>query len=256
MTGDEMLGGGDAEQETEVRRARIARELIAVVRRLPPAEVPDALCRACMGLLPVVSGMSMSMSMTGNGYETGVVLCASDEVAARLAELQYTLGEGPCMEAVRLRAPVFATDLTRAPDSRRWPLFSVQATRAGAEAVFSVPLGGARGALGTLDLYRAAAGSLDGDHVRTALLVADAVTLAVATLDHAPVYPDGVVSWLEGAESDREEVHQATGIVMVHLGVSAEEALLRLRARAFAEGRTSTEVARAIIDHTMDIRSD
>lgn len=254
VTGDELLGGGDAEQETDVQRARIARELIAVVRGLPPAEVPDALCRACMRLLPVISGLSMSM--TGDGTETGVVLCASDTVAARLAEIQYTLGEGPCMEAARLRAPVFATDLTRAPDSRRWPLFSVQATRAGAEAVFSVPLGGARGALGTLDLYRGTAGSLGGDHICTALLVADAVTLTVTTLDHAPAYSDGVVSWLEGAESDREEVHQATGMVMVLLGVSAEEALLRLRARAFAEGRTSTEVARAIIDHTMDIRSD
>ncbi|MDX2553135.1 MULTISPECIES: hypothetical protein [Streptomyces] len=49
------------------------------------------------------------MSVLGDGTEMGVVLCASDDVAARLAEVQYTLGEGPCMEAVRLRAPVFAT---------------------------------------------------------------------------------------------------------------------------------------------------
>ncbi|WP_373466593.1 GAF domain-containing protein [Streptomyces umbrinus] len=176
-------------------------------------------------------------------------------MAARLAELQYTLGEGPCMGAVRLRAPAFATDLTRAPDSRRWPLFSVQATRAGAEAVFSVPLGSARGALGTLDLYRGTAGSLGGDHVHTALLVADAVTLTVATLDHAPACPDGVVTWMEGAESDREEVHQATGKVMVHLGVSVGEALLlcapgpsrRAAPRPRSRGPSLT---------TMDIRSD
>jgi hypothetical protein len=38
--------------------------------------------------------------------------------------------------------------------------------------------------------------------------------------------------------------------------VSAEEALLRLRARAFTQGRTSTEVARAIIDRSMDLRDD
>jgi AmiR/NasT family two-component response regulator len=64
------------------------------------------------------------------------------------------------------------------------------------------------------------------------------------------------VTWLEGAESDREEIHQATGMIMAQLGVSAEEALLRLRARAFAQGRTSSDVARAIIDRTADIRQE
>lgn len=116
-----------------------------------PAAVPEALCRTCVTLLPAVSGLSVSV--LGEGSDTGVVLCASDGVAARLAEIQYTLGEGPCREAVRLRAPVLATDLTRAPDTRRWPLFSVQAARAGAEAAFSLPLGSVGSSLGTLDLY-------------------------------------------------------------------------------------------------------
>ena len=40
---------------------------------------------------------------------------------------------------------------------------------------------------------------------------------------------------------------------MVRLGVSAQEALLRLRARAFAQGSTSLAIARAIIDGSMDI---
>ncbi|MDC0765354.1 GAF and ANTAR domain-containing protein [Streptomyces sp. HD] len=254
MPGDELLGGGDAEQEAEIERAHIAHELIAAVRDTPPARVPHALGQACASLLPVVSGLSVSV--VGDGTGLGVVLCASNDIAARLAEIQYTLGEGPCVEAVRLRAPVFATDLTGPPATRRWPLFSVQATRAGAEAAFSVPLSGAGTALGTLDLYRDRAGSLSGDQIRTAMLVADAVTLAVIALDHASPNPEGVVTWLAGAETDREEVHQATGMIMVRLGVTAEEALLRLRARAFAQGSTSTEVARAIIDRTLDLGDD
>ncbi|MFD9116456.1 GAF and ANTAR domain-containing protein [Streptomyces bottropensis] len=254
MADDELLGAGNAGQETDVERARIAHELIAAVRGLPPSDVPAALCRACVTLLPVASGLSVSV--LGDGTEMGVVLCASDDVAARLAEVQYTLGEGTCMEAVRLRAPVFATDLTRMPDSRRWPLFAAQAARSGAESAFSLPLTGAGRALGTLDLYRGTPGRLSRGEVRTALLVAEAVTLTVIALDHASPAPEGVLTWLAGAESDREEVHQATGMIMVWLGVSAEEALLRVRARAFAEGRTSVEIARAIIDRTMDLRDD
>ncbi|MEU9474490.1 GAF and ANTAR domain-containing protein [Streptomyces sp. NPDC048191] len=254
MAGDDLLGDGNADQETDLERARIAHELIAAVRDLAPSKVPESLCRACVTLLPAASGLSVSV--LGDRSETGVLLFASDGVAARLAEIQYTLGEGPCMEAARLRAPVFAADLTRVPDTRRWPLFAVQAAQAGARASFSLPLAGAGAALGTLDLYRERPGSLDAAQIRTAMLVADALTLAVIALDHASPDPEGVVTWLAGAEADREEVHQATGMIMVQLGVSAEEALLRLRARAFAQASTSVEVARAVIDRSLDLRDD
>ncbi len=243
--------GEDAERESHVLRRRVAGVLIDAVRGVPPASVPKALCRACVSLLPGVSGLSLSV--LGREQGTGVVLFASDEVAGQLAEIQYTLGEGPCTQAVRLLAPVFAPDLTRAPDTRRWPLFAVQAAKAGAEAVFSLPLTAAAGALGTLDLYRETAGALDDGQVRTALLVADALGLAVTALDDTSSDSGGVVAWLRGAESDRVEVHQATGMIMVRLGVSAQEALLRLRARAFAQGSTSLAIARAIIDGSMDI---
>lgn len=253
VTGD-AFGGDDYEGETDAKRARIARELITGVRGLPPAEVPEALCQACVELLPWASGLSVSVF--GQDPDTGVVLFASDTVATRIAEIQYTLGEGPCAEAVRLLAPVFAPDLTRAPDTRRWPLFCDQAAKAGAQAVFSMPLTVASTSLGTLDLYRREAGSPSDDQVGTALLVADAVTLAVIALDQGSAGANGVVTWLQGAEADREEVHQATGMIMVQLGVGAEEAVLLLRARAFAQGRTTTEIARAIIARTMDIRHD
>jgi AmiR/NasT family two-component response regulator len=51
-------------------------------------------------------------------------------------------------------------------------------------------------------------------------------------------------------------VYHATGMIMVQLGVSAEEALLRLRARAFAQGRSAAEVARAVVDRSLDLRDD
>ncbi|WP_235882712.1 GAF and ANTAR domain-containing protein [Streptomyces apricus] len=231
---------------------RITRTLIDAVRASPPRAVPQALCRACVSLLPDLTGLSLSV--LGQERSMNVVLFASDDVAGRLAEIQYTLGEGPCTDAVRLRAPVFAPDLTRAPDASRWPLFCVQAAKAGAEAAFSVPLTAGAKVLGTLDLYQETAGPLDDDQVRVALLVADALTLAVTALEHGASH--GVLTWLEGAESDRVEIHQATGMIMVHLDVNAEEALLRLRARAFAHGTTALDVARAVIDGNLDIRDE
>ncbi|MFJ8940396.1 GAF and ANTAR domain-containing protein [Streptomyces sp. NPDC102365] len=245
---------GDAEQEIQILRTRITRELVGAVRDVPPALVPRALCRVCASLLPDVAGLSLSVL----GQETGmnVVLFATDEVAGHLAEIQYTLGDGPGVEAVRLRAPVFAPDVTLGADVRRWPLFCVQAAKAGAAAVFSMPLTAGARALGTLDLYQKTTGPLDGGQVRTALLVADALSLAVTAIERAASGSGGVVTWLDGAESDRVEIHQATGVLMVHLGVGAEEALLRLRARAFAQGSTSLDVARAVIDGSTDFRDE
>ncbi|WP_405724676.1 GAF and ANTAR domain-containing protein [Streptomyces sp. NBC_00028] len=254
MTGDREPGGEDAERSTQRERARIARELTSAVAGAHAAAMPDALCRACVTLLPEVSGLSASIA--GRDERTSIVLFASDEIASLLAETQFTLGEGPCTEAMRLRAPVLASDLTRGPDARRWPLFAVQAAKAGVEAAFSVPLAGAAGPLGTLDLYRQTPGDMSNGHLRTALLVADALTLALSALDHASTDLAEVVTWLQGAESDREEIHQATGMIMVQLGVSAQEALLRLRARAFAQDQTSADVARAIIDRTTDLRHE
>ena len=254
VAGDREPGGEDAERSVQRERARIARELTSAVAGVAPAGMPNALCRACVTLLPEFSGLSASIAEHDVG--TAIVLFASDEVASLLAETQFTLGEGPCMEALRLRAPVLADDLTRGPDARRWPLFAVKAAEAGVEAVFSVPLAGAAGPLGTLDLYRETAGGMRNGQLRTALLVADALTLAVGALDHASADPSEVVTWLQGAESDREEIHQATGMIMVQLGVSAQEALLRIRARAFAQDQTSADVARAIINRTTDLRHE
>lgn len=45
----------------------------------------------------------------------------------------------------------------------------------------------------------------------------------------------------------RPEAHQATGMISVQLGVSVGEAFIRLRARAFAEGRPLSELATDVV---------
>ncbi len=78
---------------------------------------------------------------------------ASDAAAARLAEIQATLGDGPSLYAAQAGAPVLASDLTADRAARRWPVFAQQAAEAGVRAVYSVPLGDDAVCVGTLDLY-------------------------------------------------------------------------------------------------------
>ncbi|MFF9896031.1 ANTAR domain-containing protein [Streptomyces longispororuber] len=60
---------------------------------------------------------------------------------------------------------------------------------------------------------------------------------------------------MEAAQGARREVHQATGMVMVQLGIGQEQAFDRLRARAFTEGRTVSEVARDVVARRLCFRA-
>ncbi|WP_433544372.1 GAF and ANTAR domain-containing protein (plasmid) [Streptomyces sp. CA-294286] len=172
---------------------------------------------------------------------------SSNAVAGRLAEAQYTLGDGPCQRATDLAAPVLASDLSTGPDARRWPLFARQAVEMGVRAVFSFPLGAETAVAGTLDLYRAVPGDMDVEDVSNALLAADAIMFALLNLQ-ASVLPDGADSWLKHAEDNRDEVQQATGMIMFYLDTDPQQALARLRAHAFVHDQSVSEAARDVIE--------
>ncbi|MFJ6797648.1 GAF and ANTAR domain-containing protein [Streptomyces sp. NPDC091268] len=207
-------------------------------------DVPAALCRACVDLMDITGA---SVSLAGEDADTRTLWWSSDTVAGRLAEAQYSLGDGPCLSALTFVAPVLAVDLTRGADAARWPVFAQQAVELGVRAVFSLPLGSSAVAIGTLDLYRDSAGPLSERDRALAFPAADAITTALLALQAQDTGGGPAGSWLNEAETDHEEVHQATGMIMVHLGVDPHYALARLRAHAFANGQTVTEAAFDVI---------
>lgn len=228
-------------------RGRVADALITGLADVSLDRLPARLCAASVELLAVTGA---SIRVTDQHTGAGATLHATDPVAAQLAETQFTLGTGPCIDACASGSPVLAPDLRDGPDARSWPLFAAAALESGVRAIFSFPLTVGAITAGTLDLYRDTPGSLSEHDVQVALLVADAATLAVLRLAaRRSQEEDGEsTAWLGEAESDREEVHQATGMVMALLGVGPEEALLRLRAHAFAESTSLSALARQIVE--------
>jgi hypothetical protein len=248
---DEDRGGGERRSagvfdphDVMRQRQQVAEAVAASIRGVPYGEVPARLCAVCVDLLPV-TGAAISLD---DGTGVRATLCATDVTAARLAETQNTLGEGPCLEVVSLRAPVFAPDLTGV-DARRWPVFAQQAVALGAEAVFALPLGTGAVGIGTMDIYRSGKGSLDERETLRALLVADAVTSAMVGLQAASSgRPDSLMAgWMAQAQGGHDEVHHAVGMLMMQMNIGPDEALARLRAHAFAEERSVAEVARDVI---------
>ncbi|MEU9228537.1 GAF and ANTAR domain-containing protein [Streptomyces massasporeus] len=226
--------------------ARAADVIARGVRGAEPGEVPGRLCEVAVELLPVI-GASVSLRSEG----MPVQLSASSAQAAHLAQIQATLGDGPCQSAVEDGAPVLACDLTTGRDAGRWPVFAQQATEAGVRAVYAVPLGSGAACVGTLDLYRDRPGGLTDRQLHVARIVAGVMTVALMALPHSdePETRDGEDDWLSGLASDHDEVYQAVGMIMAQLGVGADDALARLRADAFARGHTALDVARDVIAH-------
>lgn len=241
-------GRGATDDATEQRR--IAETFADTIRDSSPRESLCRLCDTCLQMLPV-SGVWLSVM--GRGAHTRTTLYATDAVATRLAEIQYDLGEGPSCQASAQVAPIFASDLTGSAQMRRWPLFTAEAARAGARAVFSVPLGSGAGRLGTLDMYRTTPGPLSSRQLRIAFTAADVVTYALVAFDRDAAGAEEDVAWMSEAATPHEEVHQAAGMIMVRLGLDIDEAMAMLRARAFAEGRPAAELARDIVNRRTDV---
>jgi hypothetical protein len=211
--------------------------------------LPELLCAACLSALPV-SGVGVAL-MTVDG-PSGVVLAATDERARQLEELQFALGEGPCVEASGGGRPVLVPDVADrgVAESPRWPRFGVAAVEAGVRAIFAFPLRVGAIRVGVLDLYRDTPGPLTKPDLVEALAFADAATEVVLHLqDHA--MHDGRPAALIGPIERRAVVHQATGMITIQLGISLAEALLRLRAHAYASGQTVSAIAGDVVDRRL-----
>ncbi len=210
------------------------------------------MCEAAVHTLPI-AGASLTLT-TAVGHRT--LLAASDGVSARLDELHFTLGEGPAVDAVSRGHPVLTGDLADPGSASRWPAFSGAAIEAGVGAVFALPLQIGAICLGVLVAYRVEPGRLSADDLAQALRLADGAAdalldLAVPASDQPDGNDDGARLDSRRTYSFTAEVHQASGMVMVQLGVSIEVALARLRAYAFAEGRSVGEIAREVVAGTL-----
>jgi hypothetical protein len=189
------------------------------------------------------AGAALSMSASGGSHEP---VFATDSRSDELEDLQATLGEGPSAEVIRGGGPVLEGELAGAEALARWPQFAPVALARGVGAAFAVPVGVGAARMGALGLYRDQVGSLSSDQIDTLLLYADAVLMLA--LDERGGLAPGAVDLVAAAFDERRaEVHQAVGMVSVQLGVSLTDALVALRARAYAEGRTIAQLAADVV---------
>jgi hypothetical protein len=194
-----------------------------------------------------VDGVSAGV---GTGPQGAALAWGGEKVGVALEDLQFTLGQGPGLEAVAAGAPVLVPDLRG--QEARWPGFVPGAVELNVGAVFAFPLRIGAISVGVLTAHRAVPGPLVDGQLTDALALADAVTVLLlhrAPADTGTPAPEGggPRRGRSGAQTYRAEVHQATGMISVQLDVSLAEALVRLRAHAYAQERPLAEVAADVV---------
>jgi hypothetical protein len=227
------------------------RDAVALALRGPdPVEAMRVVCRSTAEALPV-DGAAIS-TMTGTRHRE--TLCASDETAHELEELQYSLGEGPCFEAFDLGVPVLLPDLDTTAGSR-WPIYAsrvVECSRARAVFVFPLSFGPLR--IGTMSTYRTTPAPLETEDLAAGSELAQTAALVLLGLQD----PVGTAAQLQREASagalgvrvmGHEQVHMAAGMVAQQLGLSTDAAFDRLRGRAFVESRLLVDVASDVLAH-------
>jgi hypothetical protein len=209
-----------------------------------PATYPQRVCARGVDLLGV-SGAGLTL-MTRNGL--GAVW-ASDGASLAAEDLQFTLGEGPALDAFRSAAPALEPSLADA--AARWPFFAPAARGLGVQAAFSFPLQMGIIGLGALNLFRDSSGFLSDDKLADALVLADVVTEDLIDLQAL-----GELHWGPSDHlGQRARVHQATGMVSVQIDSDMSTALACIRAYSFANEISIFEVADQVLGRTLRLTS-
>jgi hypothetical protein len=205
-----------------------------------PEVLDEQLVWLCRAAVRSTGTSSCGVTMLVRGGQS-VTAHASEPQAQAVEDLQHTLGEGPGVEATESGAAVLARDLVDLTDPtlERWPTFARESAGLGVRAAFAFPLLLGSHPIGAISFYRAAPGGLDAEQVIQGWVTADAV--AQSLVDPSERLP------APSEHTDPMQVHQAAGMVTVQLDVPIDQALLRMRATAYAEGQTVDQLADAIV---------
>jgi len=201
----------------------------------------SSLCDWFVSTLPI---RHAAISTLGDPFAL-VAVSVSDAVAAELEQTQLDLGVGPCWEAKAAGTPVLVHDLQQA-STLSWPALLTAAESRGVRSTYAFPMAVGAIDVGVVDLYATTTHALSPHEVQDAWAMADVA--AVRVVDH-------VLSEVESPASmgsPKRFLHQATGMVMAQLGVPSDDAMVVIRAHAFATGTSIPDVVQAIIRRDID----
>ena len=218
--------------------------LVRGVSAAPGAELPPRLCSAFVRLVGL-DGAAISLGFSALDR---TIACATDSVAELIEDAQDLVRQGPSLDAQRTHTWVPEVTLTR--DRATWPLLSQHLDRQELDVtVCAFPMAPHDELLGVLLGYQIDPRPLSLGPAQACFL-ADAIGVAVVgSLRPEPESTE--VRWLA-----RDQIFQATGMVMAQLDLPSADALAVLRAHAFAQHVPLSEVSRDVLARDLDFADE
>jgi len=200
-------------------------------------DITDTLCCDVADLLGVDD---VTLALIGDSNRR-LTLCASSANALSLDNWQFTLDEGPCLEAAAGGQTVSGP--TSPSEETPWPLLAARAFELGYHTIAGTPMAVSGRVFGVMNLLMSAGDF--GDHTlddaeRVASYLAGPIVGQLA--EQAP----GLIDL-----SHHASVHQATGIIAAQMGIGVDDALAVLRAHAWTEGRLLVHIADEVVSHQL-----
>ena len=200
-------GGGLADAFADMARALLAED-----------DVQHTLQKICDLAVETIDGCDHAgiSFLKGGKVDTPA---ASDDVPRHVDVIQYEVGEGPCLDAIREHEVFETGDLG---NERRWPHFAGRAQReTGITSMLCFRLFVEGDTLGALNLHSKAADAFGEESRTVGLVFAAHAAVALSTAMHD--------EQMEEALQSRDLIGQAKGMLMAREGITSDQAFDMLR---------------------------
>ncbi|HEU5486278.1 MAG TPA: GAF and ANTAR domain-containing protein [Microlunatus sp.] len=174
-------------------------------------------------------------------------IVATASFVSDIDDIQYGIGQGPCITAAREAQTVMSGSLGGDP---RWRRFGGSVARMGVHSVLSLPLITPDRVVGAMNVYAHAKDVFDTRSAELGELFAVPAAIAVQNAQ-VLAQTQRMASRLQAALETRGVIDRAIGIMMSRSGGTEDEALARLRAVSQNEHHKLVDVARHIVDEAV-----
>lgn len=217
----------------------------SLVEDYDPVDVVQELLDRAVELLPVDTA---AVLLAGEDGEMKV-LASTSEATRWLELLQIQAQDGPCVQSYRNSELVVVEDLEEARD--QWPAFAKQALLDGFQSVYALPLRLRADRVGALNLFSTGEENLTEDDLLVGQALADIASIAILQARLLAGHKT-VNGQLQQALQSRIVIEQAKGMLAAHGDLDPEAAFDALRGYARHTRGRLPELARAVVDRTVD----
>jgi GAF domain-containing protein len=212
--------------------AQVSKDLMQIGEETPTLQ---SVVEHAVDVVPACDWASVTLRRRRNRTET---VAASSDVARQADQLQYDLGEGPCLEVAVTGEPRLSNRLDGSQD---WPRWGPRVAETGVHALLGIQLSTADEVLGALNLYSGEPDAFTREDIDVAEVYATHATNALTAARMS--------SGLRTALHTRHMIGVAQGILMQTYELSMDQSFELLRRYSSHTNTKLGEVAEYVVQH-------